>query len=385
MNIVRELAAPIVERTMAVVGYNINIMNRSGVIVASGDSERIGTFHQGAAMVLKTDKPLLIDPSEVDKFPGARPGVNLPIRFREQTVGVVGITGHPETVGPYGELVRVMVELMLERAYYSEHVALERRARDHLVRGLISGQPLNVLEQQAAMLGFDLSIERRAVVVDVVRFKEYVKKMIEDTQKGELEVQRLKERILDTISEIWRPVKQSISGMAGADRFVVLDPSGDSEVCQYISRLIKRLQNDLDVRVVVGVGDAGHDLSVSYTRAMKALEASKRLNLSNPAFFQDLGAVSVFEDLPVHARETLIRQVLGPLAQDEYRHFLKTVQVYLECDLNMAKTAERLYVHRNTVRYRLQRVQKLTGKDLQRVKDASEVWLALQLHTYFAG
>ena len=56
-------------------GRTINIMDREGIIIASTEKERIGTFHQGAAEVIATGKPVLIETKDLPRYPGAREGL----------------------------------------------------------------------------------------------------------------------------------------------------------------------------------------------------------------------------------------------------------------------------------------------------------------------
>lgn len=57
----------------------------------------------------------------------------------------------------------------------------------------------------------------------------------------------------------------------------------------------------------------------------------------------------------------------------------QTVMMFVECDLNMSETARRLYLHRNSLLYRLERIRELTGYDIRRFDDAVTVWAALLL------
>ncbi|QHE63522.1 hypothetical protein FHE72_22900 [Rossellomorea vietnamensis] len=95
MHITEELAYPIIEKLKTIVHYNINIMNESGVIVASTDSTRINQVHEGALYVLKQKSSLIIFENDLDKYHGSKEGINLPIEFMGEIIGVVGVTGSP--------------------------------------------------------------------------------------------------------------------------------------------------------------------------------------------------------------------------------------------------------------------------------------------------
>ena len=58
-----------------------------------------------------------------------------------------------------------------------------------------------------------------------------------------------------------------------------------------------------------------------------------------------------------------------------------TIERFLENNLNISETARQMYIHRNTLVYRLERVQKMTGLDVRRFEDAMKLRLALMIRT----
>ncbi|MFS2087720.1 PucR family transcriptional regulator [Paenarthrobacter nicotinovorans] len=74
-------------------------------------------------------------------------------------------------------------------------------------------------------------------------------------------------------------------------------------------------------------------------------------------------------------------RVLGPLMEydrEQGTELVKTLQAYLECDRSPSRTAELLYIHTQTVNYRMARVQELTGRSMRSTGDVSELWFALR-------
>ncbi|MDO7919847.1 sugar diacid recognition domain-containing protein, partial [Pseudomonas aeruginosa] len=94
------LAQHIVDRAMAILPHNINVMDAQGMIIGSGDPSRLHTRHE-AQLVLANRRVVEIDEQAAACLRGVRPGVNLPLLHAERLVGVLGITGAPEVVRPY--------------------------------------------------------------------------------------------------------------------------------------------------------------------------------------------------------------------------------------------------------------------------------------------
>ncbi|RMG97184.1 MAG: hypothetical protein D6706_08910 [Chloroflexi bacterium] len=116
-----------------------------------------------------------------------------------------------------------------------------------------------------------------------------------------------------------------------------------------------------------------------YSEALQAMELGIRLNMKHVVEFRSLGVYRLLirlENIP-EVRD-FVRQVIGPLVAYDQEHrsnLVETIDAYFDNHGNISKTAESLYIHRNTLLYRLERIQELTGHDL----DQANMRLALQL------
>jgi hypothetical protein len=104
-------------------------------------------------------------------------------------------------------------------------------------------------------------------------------------------------------------------------------------------------------------------------------EARRALRHADPA--AALEEISLFDYLAESADETAQR--LAPPGLDQLASLADTLEAYAACDLNVARSAEYLDVHPNTVHYRLRRVQELTGRDPRKFADLVELTTALRL------
>ncbi len=91
---------------------------------------------------------------------------------------------------------------------------------------------------------------------------------------------------------------------------------------------------------------------------------------------------SLFDTLPTSVRSTFVRQKLGVLLENGpySRELLCTLQVYLDSNGQVREAAKRLYVHRNTLAYRLERLQDLLGCDLKELDTIIDLRLALDFY-----
>jgi purine catabolism regulator len=127
-----------------------------------------------------------------------------------------------------------------------------------------------------------------------------------------------------------------------------------------------------------------HSLRLSFHEARCALEAVRLQNGDAPevASYRDLGAFQLL--LSLQDDDALIsycRGVLGPVEQGEGEYgdeLLRSLDVFIEHNGHWEKAANALYCHRHTLRYRILRVEQLTGRDFSQARDRIEFWLALR-------
>lgn len=171
MELKSELAQSIVDKMMQKIPYNINMMNKHGYIIASGDKSRINTLHVGALDAIKQKKTLTMSNTHGNH---GMPGVNMPVYFNNKIIGVVGITGDPDKVLPLASLLEVSTELLLNQSQLEK---FEKKQQERLnrfiyqwiqVKDSISTLHTNLLIE-AKQLGINLTIKRYVIAIHSVQ------------------------------------------------------------------------------------------------------------------------------------------------------------------------------------------------------------------------
>lgn len=141
-----------------------------------------------------------------------------------------------------------------------------------------------------------------------------------------------------------------------------------------------------EVRAAASRPAATHALRLSFHEARCALEAARLRNGDGEqaavASYKDLGAFQLLLSLQDDdALMSYCRGVLGPVEQGEGEYgdeLLRSLDVFIEHNGHWEKAASALYCHRHTLRYRIRRVEQLTGRDFSSARDRIEFWLALR-------
>jgi PucR family transcriptional regulator, purine catabolism regulatory protein len=153
--------------------------------------------------------------------------------------------------------------------------------------------------------------------------------------------------------------------------------------------LAKRMRKELqgrfgDVRAAASRVAPTHMLRRSFHEARCALEAVRLANGTAPevASYKDLGAFQLLLSLQDDdALASYCQSVLGSVESDEGEYgdeLLRSLDVFIEHNGHWEKAAQALYCHRHTLRYRIKRVEQLTGRDFTHARDRIEFWLALR-------
>jgi len=124
------LAQEIAGDTSAVIGLNVLITDGEGIVIGSGDSSRIGSFHEASVEVMHTKEPAEHNASQAQELRGVRPGVTLPLVMDGRAVGTVGITGTPAQVRRFGLVVKRQTEILLRESVLMRSRVLRERGAD---------------------------------------------------------------------------------------------------------------------------------------------------------------------------------------------------------------------------------------------------------------
>jgi purine catabolism regulator len=171
---------------------------------------------------------------------------------------------------------------------------------------------------------------------------------------------------------------------SGVVVFFALNPElGIEEARGWAGGLIDQARAEHpEARPAIGIGRAVEallELRESYKEATQAMRLERRLRHGKPQYYGDLGVYRLLLPLAETAElRAFAGELLGPLVeydQAEHANLVETLYAYFASKGNVAQTAKALYIHRNTLIYRLERIHGLTGLDLE---DA-EVRLKLQL------
>ncbi|MBQ8910715.1 MAG: helix-turn-helix domain-containing protein [Oscillospiraceae bacterium] len=177
------------------------------------------------------------------------------------------------------------------------------------------------------------------------------------------------------------------------DIAVIKQLSGDTsgEELERIAHAMEdKLRNELYVKTVIGIGTVAEhlrELSDSYKEAQTAIDVGKVFDTERSIInYENLGIGRLIYQLPttlcdIYLTEVFKKNTIDALDQET----LFTINKFFENNLNVSETSRKLFVHRNTLVYRLEKIKKLTGLDLRQFDHAIVFKVALMVRKYLSS
>ena len=162
------------------------------------------------------------------------------------------------------------------------------------------------------------------------------------------------------------------------------DMKEDHDLKTLADMIVDNLHAEAMVRVRVGYGNRVNnlpDIAKSYQEAKMALEVGKIFYADKETIaYRYLGIGRLIYQLPMSLCEMFIHEVFGEEVPDVFNEEISgTIQKFFENNLNISETARQLYVHRNTLVYRLERLEKAIGLDIRKFDDAMTFKIAMMV------
>ncbi|BFN34810.1 sugar diacid recognition domain-containing protein [Vibrio harveyi] len=368
------LAQQIVDRTMSIIGHNINVMNAAGTIIGSGEAERIGQKHDGAVLALNHGDSLELDEQSCQSLQGVKPGINMLLHFKGEVVGVVGVTGKPEQIRAFAQLVKVTAELTIEQASLVEQLQWDRRHQEEFVSAWLN-QQLNDsdLHDWAQRLCIDLVTQRVAVVIE----------LIADNAPVSLS------KVREVVDVLYRSEDKPLVAIMSMNEIVVLKPLRSSSTSNSDQSVLERIQRRLtanqidDVRLAIGqYFDGAKQLPLSYQSAKQVLAVGRRSHPEQTTLsFSEYRIPVLLAPLADSWQGEQLAQAMTSLASaDKSGQLVKTLEAYFHANCNANDCANALFIHRNTLRYRLDKISEVTGISTHDFTGLVELYIASHLN-----
>lgn len=350
MEISRELAKQIVTSANEVIQTDINLINAAGIIIGSTDPDRIGTYHQAGAKALSQQQPVMVTEQERHLFQGTKEGINYPIFLNKEAIAVIGISGKPSEVEKFGFLVTKICEIFLKEQMLIAEMNSENRFISYLVTALIHDSINNPKYFHQRLREFEID--------DSVLYHVFSVKLLNPV-------------IEPAIRHYFAALDCRLVHYLYPSELVILAP--DPQMAQFQEKQFSQMCSGQAIGGLAAPCSL-YNVHLAWPQAVAARRYARRQNL--PFCKSDgLSAELVLAGIPEEIRHAYAARVLNQLAEKERQ----TLSTYLDNHLSLKDTAQKLFIHKNTLQYQLDKITEKCGLNPRIFGEAFLLKLALML------
>ena len=348
----------VIHQMKDIVGRNIGAIDENGLIIACSELTKIGESRQRIKEELSFSGDILIQDGYTYKF----------INSQNKSECIVFVEGEDKDAEKTANILAISLGNI--KSLYDE-----KYDKGSFIKNIILD---NILPNDIYIKSNELHMgndEPRAVIV--IKFQGATELAPYDIIQN-IVTDKTKNYVIN-ISEQDIVIVKEISEECDADAL-----KAEAE------EILRQAQAEYGAKLLIGVSSIVEklkDLAKAYKEARIALEVGKVFDIERPVMsYENLGIGRLIYQLPTTLCEIFLQEVFkkGSLESLD-RETLMTVQSFFENNLNVSETSRKLFVHRNTLVYRLEKIRKLTGLDLREFDHAVTFKVALMVKKYLNG
>ncbi len=355
MNISHNLSQEIIDTIHDVCGYNINFITTQGIISASTNPERIGSYHEIGHQVALTGKSLEVHQN--DDYHGSQEGINIPVYYHQNMIAIIGISAPIEEARRYAHLAERITVLLLheqEMSLYDRSLDAQKR---YVIRSLMTNDIDNRNYLEDCLTRFHMPLD------EIYRMMTF--QFSSNDPKVNISTQ------ISALHSLFDGIDQTIYSYFYPDHFLVC--IRNEAYMQHRHQFVQFINEHPSLLCGVGQTDKLFSMHRSYQSSLTALSSiheGQRL-----ICFDDLTLEILTSEIDSSIKDSYKEKILGALKEEEIA-FLK---VYYENDQSLNQTAQALHLHKNTIQQRLNTITSKTDLNPRHFQDAVLFYLAIHL------
>ncbi len=352
----------LIQKMKGAIDRTIGVLDSQGNIIACSDLRQVGSIFHAIADVDNGDEKNESDEFTIDGkvckrfFCGAR------------SQFIVFVEGEDQEAKRYADILSVSLGEL--KVYYDEKYDRNSFMKNVILDNILPGD----IFTKARELQFDMRAVRVCLLAKLVDKKNIP---MFDVIQG-LFFNKDKDFVIPLNESEVVIVKEVSEGISYDDLEKLAASITDTLSSQYY------------VRSEVGIGmcvEHMDEIGRSFKEARMAIEVGKVFDAQkNIICYNNLGIARLIYQLPTTLCNTFLGEVFKKSTQETFDHeTLFTIQKFFENNLNVSETSRKLFIHRNTLVYRIEKIKRITGLDLRNFEDAIEFKIALMVKKYLSS
>lgn len=360
MHIDNDIAQRLLEKIMKVIDYevNINIMNEYGEIIASGDESRIGKIHSGALEVIKNSESISCFDFIDNDQESSRPGINMPLIFNNEIIGVVGVTGEPKKIKLIASIIKMTTEMLIEKEIDIDRKISKQTSFNNYIYKIISKENhkyLRSINIWAENNNYQFNIDRTVCIIKIGKNAQY-------------DIHKILDYIIQKIHYAKYYDKQDIITYIGNRQFIIIKSINKNDnvlekrhiLLSFFNSIKKEIKIDINFFAVCGsIVNNLSNIPNSFEQASFLLNYIESNNGIH--FIDDYILEFIILNEGFISSSIILKNIINIINKNNT--LKETIIAMSQYDMNINKTCEKLAMHRNTVLYRMKKIKEILGLD----------------------
>lgn len=360
-----DMLQKLVDKIIEDIGYNINIIDTNGIIIASGSRDRIGKFHKVGLQAAENKCRIDIHEADESHYNHVKSGINLPFYYKDNLIGVIGITGKPSQISELTNIVKSMIELMYEQELLKQKMYYRRSNKVFFINEVLNisnRESLTSIKNWGAKLGYDMSVRRTIVIIQFEA---------KEDRQAFFSTEDMTHDFMINLKKVKNHHKNDISTFLSSSRIVILKASYEGDdalekqhLKEYVEAINLFVKDKYPMECRIGAGsfyDDLYDLKESFFEAEYLVNRYIGDTDKNSRFIQDhlIGyfASKLQEGVMEHFFDESYKKV------KEFPELLDTIVSLVNNNMHLNMCSQDLFVHRNTVLFRMNKIKEILQID----------------------
>ncbi|EGQ0293815.1 sugar diacid utilization regulator [Staphylococcus pseudintermedius] len=349
-------AQKVVKKASSIIKAEVLITNRGGQIIATSNPDRVGEVHQAARHSIERNLPIDIELEDMSFWNAQHPGVILPIELHGRVYGALLVSGNPDEIRAYSHLLKLHAEFIVEEELEHYSRFQETLSRTQMLAHILFNPDV-----------YFQNYQRKSLIDRLGLNDEFAVALISMQSSSKSKTSALR----DALESLRLPGDEIVEISPQEYVYIVKsNPNRGKSHEELIDGFDKNVQNEVFDRTLITLG--------SFTTGIKGLVQSYHEARSLQSLLHDLKIQEGLHTYKSHELATMCNNIkkftpenettlvanykkLLHLGEDKYLG--ETIEAYFRNHGKLVKTANDLFIHRNTLNYRIKKIHEITGWD----------------------
>ncbi len=362
MKINQGQAINIVNNLKGLIYNDIFILDSDGLALASNKDIIDDKYIVYGKAVSRDNKILVVNEENLN-----HKCILIPVNLDDELVAIIGLSGDFENVSQYGEIIVKVTEILLRESIHYERKIKSRENDRFLMNELFSDTiDYHYVASKAKLLGYDIESFKVLSIVDIP----YADKRV-----------MTYEDIVDCIESCLKP--SDLVGIYETNIIILQTEDDPASIKKRLKTIKDYLDKKLFSPITIGISNKimhVGDIKMAYYQSLKLLQIPAIKASDGIYDFEDYALELVFFGISPQISNNFIKNIFNNLTRKEMDEISKLLEVYMNNNGSINQTSKVLFIHKNTLQYRLNKIKDKTGYNPRDLKQLYRLYTALTFY-----